>query len=161
MKRRLTYLVVGLVVAVSAAASSGLAARGSGELTYVFNGRLLADAGSSSSLYVEVRGGSKPALRKLVGAAAAQHFAVGQNTQYLRWSRGVPTVVQESNLVVGDVVSIRVRAARDASLAQIESTPASRVADRGATPGHAVRPLWLFVGTLDAPASNGRLAIRV
>jgi hypothetical protein len=161
MRRRFTYLVLGAFLVVAAAASSGVAARGSGDLTYVFNGRLLADAGNSSSLFVHVNGGSRPALRKLVGQGNELHLAVDANTQFLRWAHGVPTVVQESNLVAGDVVSIRVRAARDASLAQIESTPASRAADRGPSPGHAVRPLWLLIGTLDGPAANGHLTIHV
>jgi hypothetical protein len=161
MRRRLVYVVLAALLAVVGAASSSLAAQRGGELTYVFNGRLLADAGNSPSLYVAVRGGTKAALKKLVGQAQNQHFAVGSGTQYLRWSHGVPTVVAESNLVAGDVVSVKVRAARGASLAQIEGTPASRVADRGPTPRHATRPLWLFIGTLDAPAANGKVTIHV
>jgi hypothetical protein len=161
MGRRLVSIVVATTVALAAAAANTVAAEQAGELTYVFNGRLIADAGSSSSVYVEIKGGTKPALKKLVGQSADQHFAVGASTQYIRWTHGVPTVVEESNLVAGDVVSLRVRAARDASLAQIESTPASRVADRGPTPGHPTKPLWLFIGALDAPAANGKLTIHV
>jgi hypothetical protein len=129
--------------------------------TYVFNGRLLADAGTSTSLYVDVNGGNRPALRKLVGQSDSQYFAVGSSTQFLRWSHGVPTVVAESNLVAGDVVSVQVRAAHDASLAQIGATAAARVADRGPAPGHAGRPLWLFVGSLNSPAANGKVTIHV
>jgi hypothetical protein len=161
VRRQILYLVLAGLITVAAGASSTLAAQRSGQLTYVFNGRLLADADDAPSLYVDVFGGTKPALKKLVGQPAAQHFTVGADTQYLRWSHGVPTVVAESNLVAGDVVSVRIRADRDASLAQIESTPAARVADRGPTPGHPVRPLWLFIGTLNAPAANGKLAIHV
>jgi hypothetical protein len=160
MRRRLTYVGLTALVLLATGASSTFAARG-GEQTYVFNGRLLADAGNSSSLYVDVNGGNKPALRKLVGQSDNQYFAVDSGTQYLRWSHGVPTVVAESNLVVGDVVSVQVRAARDASLARIDATAASRVADRGPTPGHAGKPLWLFVGSLDAPAANGQVTIHV
>ena len=156
MRRQIVYFVLAGLVAVAAGASSTFAAHRGGELTYVFNGRLLADAGNSSSVYVDVHGGTKPALKKLVGQSAAQHFAVGAGTQYLRWAHGVPTVVSESNLVAGDVVSVKVRGDRAASLAQIESTAASRVADSGPSPGHAVRPLWLFVGTLNAPAASGK-----
>jgi hypothetical protein len=160
MRRRLTYFVLAALVVLAAGASSTFAARDS-EQTYVFNGRLLADAGSSSSLYVDVNGGNRPALRKLVGQSDNQYFAVDSGTQYLRWSHGVPTVVAESNLTAGDVVSVQVRAAHDASLAQIDATPASRVADRGPTPGHAGKPLWLFVGSLNAPAANGKVTIHV
>jgi hypothetical protein len=161
MRRRLVYVVLAALIVVVAAASSSLAAQRGGDVTYVFNGRLLADAGNSPSLYVSVTGGTRLALKKLVGQGQNQHFTVGAGTQYLRWSHGVPTVVGESNLAAGDVVSVKVRAPRSASLAQIEAIAASRVADRGPTPGHAVRPLWLLIGTLDAPAANGRLTIHV
>jgi len=160
MRRRIAYVVLAALIVLAGSTTSTLAAQRD-QLTYVFNGRLLADAGSSSSLYVDVNGGSKPALKKLVGQSENQNFAVGANTQYLRWTHGVPTVVSESNLVAGDVVSVKVRSDRSATLAQIESTPASRVADRGPTPGHAVKPLWLFIGTLDSPAANGKLTIHV
>ena len=159
MRRRFTYVVLGALVLLAAGASSTFAA--GGEQTYVFNGRLLADAGSSSSVYVDINGGNKPALKKLVGQSDNQYFAVGAGTQYLRWAHGVPTVVAESNLVAGDVVSVQVRAARDASLAQIEAAAAFRVADRGPTPGHAGKPLWLFIGTLNSPAAGGKVAIHV
>ena len=160
MRRRFTYFVLAALVVLAAGASSTFAAR-DGEQTYVFNGRLLADAGSSTSLYVDINGGNRPALKKLVGQSDNQYFAVDSGTQFLRWSHGVPTVVAESNLVAADIVSVQVRAARDASLAQIEATPASRVADRGPTPGHAGKPLWLFVGSLNAPAANGKVTIHV
>jgi hypothetical protein len=159
MRRRFTYVVLAALVLLATGASSTLAA--GGEQTYVFNGRLLADAGSSSSVYVDINGGNKPALKKLVGQSDNQYFAVGAGTQYLRWAHGVPTVVAESNLVAGDVVSVQVRAARDASLAQIEAAAAFRVADRGPTPGHAGKPLWLFIGTLNSPAAGGKVAIHV
>jgi hypothetical protein len=161
VRRHFVYLVLAALVAVAATASSTFAAHRSGQITFSFNGRLIADAGNSSSLYVDVNGGSKPALRKLVGQPDEQHFAVNGSTQFLRWSHGVPTVVGESNLVAGDVVSVKVRADRKASLAEIESTPAWRVADNGPSPGHAVRPLWLFVGTLNAPAAGGKVSLHV
>jgi hypothetical protein len=161
MRRRFFYVVLAALLLLAVGASTTLAAHRAGQQTFVFRGRLLADADNSSSLYVKVHGGSKPALRKLVGQAADQRFAVGSGTQYLRWSHGVPTVVSESDLAAGDVVSLSVRADRGASLAQIESTPASRVADEGSAPGHADRPLWLLIGTLDAPAANGKVTIHV
>jgi hypothetical protein len=161
MRRRFAYLVLAAFMLLAAGASSSLAAHRGGEILYVFNGRLLVDAGSSTSLYVDVNGGNRPALKKLVGQSDNEYFAVGSGTQYLRWSHGVPTVVAESNLVAGDVVSVHVRAARSASLAQIIATPAARVADRGPAPGHAGKPLWLFVGALDAPAANGKVTIHV
>jgi hypothetical protein len=161
MKKQLAYLALVAVAVLTVGASSTLAARGSGTIQYIFNGRLLADAGNSSSLFVNVKGGNHAALRKLIGQGRTQQFAVGPNTQYIRWTNGVPTVVDESNLVAGDRVSVHVRAARSDSLAQIETTPAWRVADRGPDGRFPHRPLWLFIGRLDAPAANGHFMLHI
>ena len=90
MRKHIAYLVLVGLVALAAGASSTFAAHRSGEINFVFNGRLIADAGNSSSLYVDVFGGTKPALKKLVGQPSEQHFAVGSGTQFLRWAHGVP-----------------------------------------------------------------------
>jgi hypothetical protein len=161
MRRHLIYLVLAALAVLTAGASSTFAASGSATISYAFSGRLLVDAGSSSSVYVDVNGGNRAALRKLVGQSDARHFAVDANTEYLRWSHGVPTVVSESNLVADDRVTVRIRAPRDASLAQIEATAAGAVADRGPSSGFAHRPLWLFVGTLEAPAADNHLTLHI
>ena len=161
MKRQLLYLALIAVAVLTAGASSTFAARSTGSMLYVFNGRLLADAGNSSALFVDVNGGNRAALRKLIGEGDDQHFAVDGNTEYIRWTHGVPTVVPESNLVAGDRVTVRVRADRSASLAQIEATPARIVADRGPNARFAHRPLWLFIGTLDSPAANHHLTLHI
>jgi hypothetical protein len=160
MRRQLFYLALLALTVLTVGVSSTLAS-GGGMTTYLFNGRLLADAGSSPTLYVDVSGGSRLALKKLIGQGDDQQFAVDSNTQYLRWTHGVPTVVPESNLVAGDRVSVRIRAARSDSLAQIEATPAKVVADSGPNPRFAHRPLWLFIGTLDAPAANRHLTLHI
>ena len=161
MRRQLAYLALVALAVLTAGASSTLAARTSSTITYQFNGRLLADAGHSSSLFVDVRGGNHAALRKLIGQGRTQQFAVDTNTRYLRWTNGVPSVVDESNLVAGDRVSVFVRAAGNASLSQIESTPARRVADRGPEGGNPRRPLWLFIGRLNAPAGGGHFTLHI
>jgi hypothetical protein len=161
MRRHFLYLAVIAVAVLTAGASSTFAARNSGSQLFIFNGRLLADAGSSPTLFVDVNGGNHAALRKLIGHGDDQPFAVDANTQYIRWTHGVPTVVPESNLVAGDRVSVKVRADHGASLAQIEATAAGRVADSGPLPRFARRPLWLFIGTLDAPAAGGHLTLHI
>src|SRR3954453_24141891 len=128
MKRPLLYLGLVALALLTVGTTGSLAARQSGTIGYVFNGQLLADGGSPPSLFVDVKGGNRPALRKLIGQGRNQQFAVGSGTQYIRWTNGVPAVVDESSLIAGDFVTVRVRAARDASLAQIEATPAWRVA---------------------------------
>lgn len=159
MRKHFVYLALVSLAVLTVGASSTLAARGSGTINFVFNGRLLADAGSSSSLFVDVKGGNRPALRKLIGQGRTQQFAVDSNTQYIRWTNGVPQVVDESNLVAGDRVSVNIRAPRSDTLAEIEATPAWRVADRGPFGHFPRRPLWLFIGQLEAPAAGGHFAL--
>jgi hypothetical protein len=157
-------ILVGALLAVAiltAGASATFAARTSGNVLYVFNGRMMADAGTGATIAVDVNGGNRPALRKLVGQSDSASFAVNAGTQYLRWAHGVPTVVTESNLVAGDRVSVHVVADRHASLAQIEATAARRVADSGQAGRFPTQPLWLFRGTLDAPASGGHLTLHI
>lgn len=160
MRRQLVYLALLALTVLTVGVSSTFAA-GGGMTGYLFNGRLLADAGSSPTLYVDVNGGNRLALKKLIGQGDIQQFAVDSNTQFLRWTHGVPTVVPESNLVAGDRVSVRIRAERSASLSQIETTPAKVVADSGPNPRFAHRPLWLFIGSLDAPAANGHVTLHI
>ena len=155
MRRQLLPLALVALTVLAAGASSTFAAGNGGGALFIFNGHLMADAGSSPTLFVAVSGGNRIALKKLVGQDKTQQFSVGQNTQYIRWTNGVPTVVPESNLVAGD------RVARQSSLAQIESTSAGRVADSGANPQFAHRPLWLFIGKLDGPASGGHLTLHI
>ena len=152
--------LLGLAI-LTVGTSATLAARGSGNVLYVFNGRMMTDAGSNPTIAVDVNGGNKPALRKLVGQSDNANFAVDAHTQYIRWTHGVPTVVPESNLLAGDRVSVRILAERRASLAQIEGTPARRVADSGPSGRFPRQSLWLFQGALDRPVGGGHLTLHI
>jgi hypothetical protein len=161
MKTRILLLAL-VAVSVVGLGATGSVAASQRTIAFEFRGELIAEPPpGASSLLVDVAGGNRPALRLLVGQSSAQAFAVGPNTQYLRWARGVPTVVSLDNLAEGDQVTVRIRAPRRSSLAQVEATPAAVVATRGPNPGRAAKPLWLFKGTLNAPASAGRLNIHV
>jgi len=99
-------------------ASGSVAASRQANALFLVRGELLADPPSgSSALIVDVAGGNRRALRLLVGQSSAQSFAVGPNTQYLRWAHGVPTVVTQDNLAEGDQLTLRIRAPRGSSLA--------------------------------------------
>jgi hypothetical protein len=163
MRRQSLYLALVALALLTVGASGSLAASSTGgKPLFIFNGRLLADAGSSPSIFVDVNGGNRIALRKLIGHGDNQQFSVGPSTQFIRWTHGVPTVVPESNLVAGDRVSVKIRADRRASLAQIEATAAKVVADTGPPNGrYPRRPLWLFIGTLNAPASGGHFSLHI
>src|SRR5438045_9509932 len=102
MRRHLFYLALAAVVVLTAGASSTFAARGSGNILYLFNGRLLADAGSSPTLYVDVNGGNHAALRKLIGQGDDPQFAVGAKTRYIRRTTAVPTATPQAPLAAAD-----------------------------------------------------------
>ena len=162
MKLRMLFLALLAVAAVGLGATGSIAAGQQGKVAYEFRGELAATPPPNSpSLLVDVAGGNKRALRLMVGQPSGQAFSVGANTEYLRWVHGVPTVVQQSNLVEGDQLVIRIRAPRASNLGQVEATNANIVADHGPNPGRAAKPLWLFKGTLNGPAANGHLGLHV
>jgi hypothetical protein len=162
MKFRMLFLALVAVAAVGLGATGSIAAGKQGNVAFEFRGELAATPPpNSSSLLVDVAGGNHRALRLMVGQPSGQAFSVGANTEYLRWVHGVPTVVQQSNLVEGDQLVIRIRAPRGSNLGQVEASNANIVADHGPNPGRAVKPLWLFQGTLNAPAGANRLSVHV
>ena len=161
MRKQILFGALLVVAILTVGASASFAAHSNATRLYIFNGRMLADAGSGSTISVDVNGGNRAALKKLVGQSDDASFAVDAHTQYLRWTHGVPTVVTESNLLAGDRVSVRIVADRQASLAQIEGTSARRVADSGEPGRFPAQPLWLFRGTLDGSAAAGHLTLHI
>jgi hypothetical protein len=156
------FLALTALGVVGLGASGSIAAGKQASVAYIFRGELVAaPPPGANSLLLDVAGGNHRALRLMVGQPSGQAFAVGANTEYLRWVHGVPTVVQQSNLAEGDQLTIRLRAPRGSSLAQVEATPANVVADRGPNPGRPLKPLWLFEGSLNAPAAGGHVSIHV
>ncbi|TML88144.1 MAG: hypothetical protein E6G08_08660 [Actinobacteria bacterium] len=129
---------------VALADDSGMAAKG---VRYTFVGHLLATP-SNGQLAITVDNGSRKALRKMLGQSVNQTFAYGSETEFLKWSNGVPKVVQPGDLAAGDVVAVHLRAPHDATLAEIEAKPAGLVGDRGPNPDHPDKPLYLFRGKL-------------
>jgi hypothetical protein len=160
MKRTMFWGLAVLLVA--SVAGTALATNGPKPVDFTFTGRLQADPGpAATSLPVTVQTGNRHALQKLVGQTRNRTFAVDASTEFLLWSQGKPTVVSLDALSAGDLVTVHVRAQRDASLLQIETTPASIVADRGQNPGKPHRALWLFRGTLNGPATSSTVSIHV
>src|SRR3954465_9229149 len=76
---------------------------------YSFLGQLTAAPGNGG-VSITVQGGNKRALRAMLGAPVTQTFAYGPRTEFLKWSQGLPAVVDGSALVAGDYVWIHVRA---------------------------------------------------
>jgi hypothetical protein len=107
---------------------------------------------------INVVGGNRVALRAMLGAPITQTFAYGPSTEFLKWSKGVPTVVQPNQLSAGDYVRVNIRARPWASLAVLEAKAASLVGDHGAQLFKPSLKLYLFRGTI---ASVGASSVTV
>jgi hypothetical protein len=143
-------LSAGAAFATAGTGTAGAATRG---ILYSFLGKLTAEP-SNGDVSITVEGGNRAALRALIGEAATQTFAYGGGTQFLKWSNGVPAVVQAGDLDSGDYVWVHVRAPRGSSLDTIEDTDAVRVGDRGSELNRPTEPLYLFRGKLTAVGSS-------
>ena len=86
-------------------------------------------AQSGGHIALHVKGGNARALRTLLGQSSDQTFTYDDNTIFLLWQGKVPTVIAASQLKAGDRITIRIRAPRLSTLAQVEATPARHVGD--------------------------------
>jgi hypothetical protein len=116
-------------------------------IRFTFVGQLTA-VPSNGGVSINVVGGNRPALRAMLGAPVTQTFAYGRSTEFLKWSKGVPTVVQPDQLSAGDFVRVNIRAPRWASLARLEAKAASLVGDHGSQLFKPSLKLYLFRGTI-------------
>jgi hypothetical protein len=122
-------------------------------MQYSFLGQLTATP-ANGGVSITVEGGNRAALRAMLGQPVTQTFAYGSNTEFLKWSAGIPTVVQAADLATGDFVWVHVRASRDATLSDIEQVQASLVGDHGTQLFKPTQPLYLFRGTLTSVGSS-------
>ncbi len=149
-----------LAVAVAALLSAGAAFAGAGTARAVTRGTLysflgkLTAAPADGHVSISVEGGNRPALRALIGQPATQTLAYGDDTEFLQWSSGVPTVVHAGDLDPGDYVWVHVRAPRGSSLDAIEHTEAALIGDRGTELSPPSKPLYLFRGKVTAVGSS-------
>lgn len=84
---------------------------------------------SGGHVVLHVRGGNARALRLLVGQSKDQTLTYSDSTVFLLWQGKVPSVISPSQLKAGDLITVRVRAPRLSTLAQVEATPARHVGD--------------------------------
>jgi hypothetical protein len=158
-KHRLAAALVLAAALCAALAATAGAAKGRGHdhgnTTYEFRGEL--SAASSTAVQLTVEGGNHAALKALLGQSQAQTFAVDGGTR-IEFAHGRHTSVAE--LRPGDDVVVRVRAAKTASLSEIESHPAQLVVDRERTAAMA-GPLFLYVGTVSGPQPADHVSLHV
>lgn len=85
---------------------------------------------SGGHVSLHITSGNWRGLKTMLGQASVdQSFSYDNGTIFLLWQGRVPTVIEPSQLKAGDRITVRIRAARDATLAQVEATPAAHVGD--------------------------------
>jgi hypothetical protein len=145
---RTKLLLISLAAALLCVGAAS-ANNGHGKIRYSFLGQLTATP-ANGGVSINVQGGNRVALRAMLGAPVTQTFAYGDQTEFLKWSKGIPSVVQAADLAAGDFVWVHVRAPRNSALADIEQTQAGIVGDHGTQLFKPDKPLYLFRGTLSA-----------
>jgi len=158
MKHRVLTTLFAAALACAALAGSASAAAGKG-IAFQFRGELR--SASSTSVELQVEGGNHAALRALLGQSQDQTFTVGDKTEFLLWSQGVPKVVTYSDLKAGDWVQVTVRAKAGSSLQDVESADVGIVGDHVTQPTKPTQPLYLYVGTVTGPQSGGHVQLDV
>ncbi len=85
---------------------------------------------SGGHIALHVTSGNWRGLKTMLGQSNLdQTFSYDTGTIFLLWQGRVPTVIDPSQLKAGDRITVRVRAPRASTLAQVEATPAARVGD--------------------------------
>jgi hypothetical protein len=110
-------------------ADRGAPKAGGGRPLFLYVGTV-AGGQSGGHVSLHVTSGNWRGLRTMLGQASVdQTFTYDNGTIFLLWQGRVPTVIEPSQLKAGDRITIRVRAPRDATLTQVEATPAAHVGD--------------------------------
>src|SRR5207249_2973159 len=89
---------------------------------------------SGGRIALHVESGNWKALQAMLGQPLDQSFAYDDGTIFLLWQGKVPSVIDASQLKAGDRITVRIRAPRAWSLAQVEAKPASHVGDHEPAP---------------------------
>lgn len=157
MQHRLLTALALAALACTVVAATALGG-GKGRL-YQFRGDVV--SASSTSVQISVTGGDHLALKALIGQSQNETFTLGEKSEILVWSNGVPHVGSVADLKQGDDVTINVRAKGGASLADILATPAATVPDRGAQNAAGGKPLFLYIGTVAGGQSGGHVSLHI
>jgi hypothetical protein len=104
------------------------AAPAGGRALWLFVGTV-GGAQSGGHIALHVTSGNWKALQAMLGQSLDQSFAYDGGTIFLLRQGRVPTVIDPSQLKAGDRITVRVRAPRASTLAQVEATPAAHVGD--------------------------------
>jgi len=118
-----------LATPAATVADRGAQNAGAGKPLFLYIGTVGGgQAGGHISLHIT--SGNWRGLRTMLGQASVdQTFSYDTGTIFLLWQGRVPTVIEPSQLKAGDRITVRVRAAGDSTLAQVEATAANHIGD--------------------------------
>ena len=116
-----------------AAVVADKAAPNGGQPLWLFAGSVSGPQ-SGGHVALHVMSGNWKALQAMLGQSLDQSFTYDDGTIFLLWQGRVPTVIGPSQLQAGDRITVRIRAPRADTLAQVEATPAAHVGDHEPAP---------------------------
>src|SRR5262245_23887762 len=116
-----------------AATVADRAAPRGGQPLWMFAGSV-AGPQSGGHIALHVEGGNWKALLAMLGQPLDQSFTYDDGTIFLLWQGRQPAVIDPSQLQAGDRITVRIRAPRTSTLAQVEATPAAHVGDHEPPP---------------------------
>jgi hypothetical protein len=118
-----------LATPAASVSDRGVAQATGGKPLFLYVGTV-AGGQTGGHISLHVTSGNWRGLRTMLGQASLdQTFSYDTGTIFLLWQGRVPTVIDPSQLKAGDRITVRVRAPRASTLAQVESTPAARIGD--------------------------------
>jgi hypothetical protein len=121
------------IEAQQAAVVADRAAPNGGSPLWLFAGNV-AGPQTGGHIALHVTSGNWKALQAMLGQSLDQSFTYDDGTIFLLWQGRVPTVIGPSQLKAGDRITVRIRAPRADTLAQVEATPAVHVGDHEPAP---------------------------
>jgi hypothetical protein len=125
-----TLALAASAVALPAAAGIATAAPSGQSHVFEFRGKVeVAPGPNATQLVVNVTGGNRPALKAALGAPQPLTFATGGHTKWTLYDAGKPVLGASKDVAAGDPVTVRVRAPKTASLADILAREAAFVGD--------------------------------
>ena len=118
-----------LATPAATVADRGAQNAGGGKPLFLYIGTVAGgQAGGHISLHIT--SGNWRGLRTMLGQSSVdQTFTYDNGTIFLLWQGRVPTVIEPSQLKAGDRITVRVRAAGNSTLAQVEATAANHIGD--------------------------------
>jgi hypothetical protein len=96
---------------------------------FLFEGRAVAVDTTAKTITIDVRFGNWFALNAMLGQPTTETFHYDASTLFLSWNHRAPHTFDPSQIVAGDLITLRTRAAFDTPLANLLAAPLWKVND--------------------------------